>query len=120
MAIKVPTAGTVKNATIRDMQTLGVYKQEFNRLITVYAELVSAYLELLKDFEESGKPYEVPTGAGGSKKSPVVATLEVMRKDILAYSDRLCLNPKSIYKDIESPPKKETSKLEAVLAQLGD
>ncbi len=119
MAIIVPSVGTVKNATIKDMKALGVYKQEFNRLITVYAELVSAYLELLNDFEESGKPYSVPTGAGGSKKSPVVATLEVMRKDILAYSDRLCLNPKSIFKDIE-PPEKETSKLEAVLAQLGD
>ena len=53
---------------------------------------------------------------GGAKKAPIVATLESLRKDILAYSDRLCLNPKSL----ENVTAEKTSKstLARVLSKL--
>ena len=96
MATKIATKDTIKRATIADMNKLGVYKPQYNRIIDIYSEIVCQYLILTKEFEEGGYEYEVETMQGGSKKSPIVATIENLRKDILAYSDRLCLNPKAL------------------------
>lgn len=113
---KVPTQESIKRKTIRDMKELGVHKPQFNRLIDIYAGLVHQYLIVLKEFEASGYVYEVETAAGGFKKSPIVATLENLRKDILQYSDRLCLNPKSFETiTVETGSK---SKLASVLSAL--
>lgn len=54
------------------------------------------------------------------KKSPVVATLESLRKDILAYSDRLCLNPKSFDSLGQSTKPPPRSRLEEVLEAVRD
>lgn len=105
---KIPSRETIKRATIADMKALGVHRPEYNRLVTIYADLVYQYQEALQNFEESGRLYETETAAGGSKKSAIVSTLESLRKDILAYSDRLCLNPRSIGQvksDKEKPSK---------------
>jgi phage terminase small subunit len=91
-----PTKETVKRATITDMKKLGTYKPEYNRLISIYAELVEQYGILTEKFVAGDYKVEVVTMQGGAKKAPIVATLEALRKDILAYSDRLCLNPKSL------------------------
>lgn len=96
MARAAPTKETIKRRTIDDMKALKVHKPQYNRLIDIYAELVHQYARLTIEFEEGGYQYEVSTDQGGSKKSPIVATLETLRKDILAYSDRLCLNPKAL------------------------
>ncbi|HWL11852.1 MAG TPA: P27 family phage terminase small subunit [Ureibacillus sp.] len=101
MAKKATTKETLAKNTIRDMQNLGTYKPEYDPLIDVYADILSQYLRANKEFEESGYQYETETAAGGTKKSAIVATLENLRKDLLAYSDRLCLNPKSL--NIEPP-----------------
>lgn len=93
---KVPTKETIKRRTITDMKELGVHKPQYNRLIDVYSELVFQYIKLNEEFEDGGYQYESYTAAGGAKKAPIVATLESLRKDILQYSDRLCLNPKSM------------------------
>ena len=114
---KVPTQESIKRKTIRDMKELGVHKPQFNRLIDIYAGLVHQYLIALKEFEASGYVYEVETAAGGSKKSPIVTTLETLRKDILQYSDRLCLNPKSL--ETVTTESANKSKLASVLSELG-
>ncbi|CAM3744310.1 P27 family phage terminase small subunit [Cohnella lubricantis] len=93
---KAPSKETIKRATIADMKAIGTHKPQYNRLIDIYAELVHQYSRLTIEFEESGYQYEVATDQGGAKKSPILASLETLRKDILAYSDRLCLNPKSL------------------------
>lgn len=113
---KLPTKETIKRRTIEDMKKLGVHKPQYNRLIDIYAELVFQYLKLNQEFEESGYEYETYTAAGGAKKSPIVASLETLRKDILAYSDRLCLNPKSI--EAVTVEKKKQSSLASVLSGL--
>lgn len=82
--------------TVTDMKSLGVYKPEYDPLIKVYAELVVQYNSITERFVNGGMRYQVSTADGGAKKAPIVATLESLRKDILAYSDRLCLNPKSL------------------------
>lgn len=78
------------------MKNLGIHKREFNRLIDIYAETVHQYLRAVADFEESNFQYETETAAGNPKKSGVVSAMETLRKDILQYSDRLCLNPRSL------------------------
>lgn len=104
MARKATTKDTIAKNTIRDMKKLGVYKPEYNPLIDVYADMMSQYIKANQEFVKGGYRYETTTAAGNPKKSGIVATLENLRKDILAYSDRLCLNPKSM--NIEPPSKK--------------
>lgn len=117
MAKLATTKETISKHTTRDMKILGVYKAQYNPLINVYADLMSQYLRATKEFEESGFQYETETAAGGSKKSGIVATLESLRKDILAYSDRLCINPKS--NNIEPSKPREQSILEEYLNPKG-
>lgn len=92
----VTTKETIKKATIKDMKTLGIHKPQYNRLIDIYAETVHQYLRAVSDFEESNYQYETETAAGNPKKSGIVSAMETLRKDILQYSDRLCLNPRSL------------------------
>lgn len=113
---RIASKETVKRATIADMKKLGVYKPEYNRLIDIYAELVAQYDKLNQDFIDGGYKYRVYTDQGSEKKSPIVATLETLRKDILAYSDRLCLNPKSL--ETVTTEKGQKSALAAALKSL--
>ena len=113
---KVPTKETIKRRTIADMKKLGVHKPQYNRLIDIYSELVYQFLKLNNKFEEGGYQYEVSTDKGGTKKAPIVATLETLRKDVLAYSDRLCLNPKSL--ENVTAESNNKSKLASVLSKL--
>lgn len=87
---------SAKALTIRSMKKLGVYKKEYDKIIDIYAELMEQYEILSQQFEENGRKCISATADGGEKKSPLVATLENLRKDILQYSDRLMLNPKAI------------------------
>src|SRR5690625_2640596 len=118
MARAAPSKETIKRRTINDMKNLGVHKPQYNRLIDIYSELVHQHIRLTTEFEASGYQYDVSTDQGGSKKSPIVATLENLRKDILSYSDRLCLNPKSL--ENVTAEKATKSKLASVLSDLGD
>ncbi|MFH5187663.1 P27 family phage terminase small subunit [Paenibacillus sp. TAB 01] len=103
----------VKRATIRDMKALKIYKKQYDRIIDIYADLVAQYNRLNEEFADGGYQVESETAQGGSKKSPMVATLETLRKDILAYSDRLCLNPKSL--ETVTIEKNEASKLSSLM-----
>lgn len=111
---KLPTKETIKRRTITDMKELGVHKPQYNRMIDIYSELVHQYLILTQKFEEDDYQFESYTAAGGAKKSPIVATLESLRKDILAYSDRLCLNPKSVETVTTDTGKKKSALAEAL------
>ncbi|MNH78583.1 Phage terminase, small subunit [compost metagenome] len=117
--MSVPTKETIKRRTIADMKELGVYKTQYGRIIDLYSELVFQFLILNKKFEEEGYQYESFTAAGGAKKSPIVATLESLRKDILAYSNQLCLNPKSL-ESVTVEQKAGGSLLAAALASMND
>ena len=116
MMSQATTKETIKRKTISDMKALGIHKSQYNRIIDIYSELVFQYISLSEDFEKSGYQYEVGTDQGGTKKSPIVATLETLRKDILAYSDRLCLNPKSL--ESVTVDKGNKSTLASVLSKL--
>ncbi|MFV0527752.1 MAG: P27 family phage terminase small subunit [Lachnospiraceae bacterium] len=86
----------------KDMQKLGTYKVEFMPLIDIYSELLHRHACLMKKWETEDFEYEESTAAGGTKKATIVLTIETLRKDILAYSDRLQLNPKSLNSEPQS------------------
>lgn len=110
---RLPSKETIKRATIKDMKALGVHKQEYNRIIDIYSDLVYQYNEAMQAFELSGRQYETETAAGGTKKSATAASLEILRKDIIAYSDRLGLTPKA-YESITAEVKKVSSLAQAL------
>lgn len=79
------------------MESLGVYKKEFDPVISIYCELMEQYQKLTEKYENSGYEFSETT-ASGSKKAPIVTTLESLRKDILAYSSQLGLTPAGLKK----------------------
>lgn len=91
----IPQKDTIKRRTISYMKELGTYKKQYNQLIDVYADLLLQYYILTKKFEESGYEVMVQTEKSDGKKSPILASLENLRKDIGTYSDRLMLNAKA-------------------------
>ena len=87
---------TIKKNTIESMKKLGTYKREYDPVIDIYSELSEQYNRLTSQFKESHyRDFEVSTAYGGSKKSPLVSTLESLRKDILQYASALGLTPKA-------------------------
>ena len=102
----------------RRMERLGTYKEEYEGAIEILARLQRQYDALDKKFEEDGYPFEVET-AQGTKKAPIVTTLESLRKDILSYMSALGLTPHGA-KRLELPDEKpkDTDPLTAALASL--
>lgn len=107
---------TIRANTISDMKKLGVYKPEYEPIICIYCELREQYELYTKQLKEKEYKCDEWTAAGGTKKSALIATLENLRKDILQYSDRLCLNPKA--NSNADIPKQGKSKLAEVLGKL--
>ncbi len=104
------------------MRALNIYKPEFNITISIYAGLVEQYQMLEKEFKKSKFTVVEKTGySDNTKKSPMVGTLESLRKDILAYSNALGLTPSGLKKlnDEMNKDKKQVSKLEMALNAFG-
>lgn len=117
MSRRVTTKETIKRRTIRDMKDLGIHKPQYNRIIDIYAGLVHQYLRANVEFEEGGYIYTEETASGNPKKSSIVSTMENLRKDILQYSDRLGLTPKS-FEALKAEAEQERSTLADVLSKL--
>lgn len=81
------------------MKELGVYKQEYRKIIKIFVGMLHQYEVFEEQFEESEykieESYTNKAGATNMRKVPLYTAMESLRKDIAAYSDRLCLNPKS-------------------------
>lgn len=78
------------------MEALGTYRPEFDTVIQVYVDLLEQYRVIQDRLVSTRYTMQTKSAQGGFKRSPVVAAHEAVRKDILAYSDRLCLNPKAL------------------------
>ena len=111
----------IEKRTKKNMQTLEIYKPEFDTTISIYASLIEQYQALEKEFKANEYKVEEKTGANNSKRSPMIATLESLRKDILSYSNALGLTPSGLRKinDEMKAPKKQASKLEMALNAFG-
>lgn len=100
---RMPDRESVKRRTINYMRELGTYKTQYNQVIEVYADMIYQYNILSAEFQKSGFATMVETERSGGKKSPILTTLENLRKDIGTYSDRLMLNAKTYNAEIEQP-----------------
>lgn len=78
---------------VTDMKILGVYREEFNPIIYIYLDILDQYDRAQAEFEKDGRM--LIDCRSGQKKNPLLVTLEGLKKEIITYSDRLCLNPKS-------------------------
>lgn len=108
MVRKIPQRQTIKDRTVRYMKQLGTYKTQYNQIIEVYADMIYQYNVLSRDFEESGYQVVINTEKSGGKKSPILASIEALRKDIGTYSDRLMLNAKTYNDEIEQPQQEKS------------
>ena len=113
-----PTKEIIFNKTKVDMTALGTYKAEFDAVIDIYSGIMAEYYLKLQEYEDGGRVSEMPTRDGSMKKSPIVTTLEALRKDVLSYSDRLCLNPKSLSNS--DVPKEKGSKLDGIFGEINE
>lgn len=86
-----------ETAIKKRMETLGVYKPQFDAVITRYVLLTEEYDALHKKYIDEGMRFEVET-VSGTKKAPIVTTLESLRKDILTLEDALGLTPRGLLK----------------------
>ncbi len=104
----------------KSMNGLGTYKAEYEPAIRILAGMQKQYDMLLKQFEEGGFQYSEQT-ENGSKKAPIITTLESLRKDILSYMNALGLVPRVAgqMKDVPKKEEKKKSNLAAALEQLG-
>lgn len=81
----------------KGMKALGVYKKEFEPVIQIYAQLQEQYDIYTESLEAADYQYSERTQTG-TKKHPLITTLESLRKDILAYASQLCLTPQGLRK----------------------
>ena len=98
------------------MEGLGTYRREFDPVIKIYVGLVGQYTDTLERITKTGQ-LQTKSAQGGFKKSPVVTAAENLRRDILQYSDRPCLNPKAFSLAGLPSPKPESS-LAHILKEL--
>ncbi|MER1998888.1 MAG: P27 family phage terminase small subunit [Lysinibacillus sp.] len=130
---RVPTKKKLKDDVVAKMKHLGVYSDNYDHTIDTYVGMLRQYLTFEKQFEESGyqitDQYTNKAGATNDRKTPIYTAMESLRKDLKAYSDVLCLNPKA-YERVKKPdvpvrkedtkpqPKKNESKLVSILGGL--
>lgn len=81
-----------KTRVVKAMKAMGTYRKEYDLPIGTLAGLLEQYERLNQMYMDEGMPYYDNTQAG-KKKSPIVTTLESLRKDILAYETALGLTP---------------------------
>lgn len=115
---KIPTEETIYKDTIAQMKQLKTYNYAFNRLVRIYAGMVRQYYEALQVWEEEGSPISTPSASNSTKKHPALDQIEKLRKDILAYSTQLMLNPKS-QKEQEGKVKEDASPFARFMSQSG-
>lgn len=111
---------TIERNVINQMKNLGTYKPEYRKMIKIFVGMVHQYEVFEKQFEESGykitEEYTNKAGATNMRKVPLYTAMESLRKDIASYSDRLCLNPKSL--ESVTIEKEGKSTLASVLSKL--
>lgn len=100
---------TIIDRTVKYMKDLGTYKVQYKQAIEIYADMMYQYNFLSREFERSGFKVIVDTERSGGKKSPILVSLENLRKDIGTYSDKLMLNAKSYNADIEKPQEEKSA-----------
>lgn len=90
-------AAVSKKKIIVSMEHLGIYKPEFDESIERYVALQKEYKQIYKQYVADDYQCTVDT-ASGIKKSPIVTTLESLRRDLLQLEESLGLTPRGLLK----------------------
>lgn len=90
-------AAVTKRKIISSLENLGTYKKEFDESIDRYVALQKEYKQIYKQYVADGYQCTVETSAG-VKKSPIVTTLESLRRDLLQLEESLGLTPRGLLK----------------------
>ncbi len=99
------TAKSIKSKVAKQMKGLGTYRKEFEMIIDIFAGMLYQYQKLAQDYADMGYPvtdtYVNKAGAENERKVPILTAMEILRKDILSYSNQLMMNPKSLGEVVE-------------------
>lgn len=102
---KPVTAKSIKSKVIKQMKELGTYRKEFDMIIDIFSGMLFQYQKLAQDYADMGYPvtdvYVNKVGAENERKVPILTAMEILRKDILSYSNQLMMNPKSLGEVVE-------------------
>ncbi len=115
----IPQRQTIIDRTVRYMKELGTYKVQYKQVIEIYADMIYQYNFLSREFEKSGFSVTAQTERSGGKKSPILVSLENLRKDIGTYSDKLMLNAKTYNAEIEKPEEQKSAFAELMERRKG-
>lgn len=113
----IPQRQTIIDRTVRYMKELGTYRTQYKQIIEIYADMMYQYNYLSREFERSNFAVSVDTERSGGKKSPILVSLENLRKDIGTYSDKLMLNAKTYNAEIEKPQEEKSAFAEILSRQ---
>lgn len=113
----IPQRQTIIDRTVRYMKELGTYRTQYKQIIEIYADMMYQYNYLSREFERSNFAVSVDTERSGGKKSPILVSLENLRKDIRTYSDKLMLNAKTYNAEIEKPQEEKSAFAEILSRQ---
>ena len=88
------------NETVKNMESLGVYKPEFRDTIQRYAELSLDYERTKQEWIAGGckitEAYTNKAGATNERKTALYQVLENLRKELLDMEGVLGLTPKGL------------------------
>ena len=104
----------------RHMKSLDIYRKEYEPAILTLADISRQYDVLTKQFADGGYQFAELTETG-SKKAPIVTTLESLRKDKLSYMNALGLTPRGAVQTDNAPQKgaKKQSTIASAFEKLG-
>ncbi len=105
--------------TAEKMKKLGTYMPEFDDEIRRYAAFQAEY-ELLSPAVKGPQDITTTSAAGTEKTSPIVRTLENLRKDIMLEEDKLLLTAREYYKLFppEGTGDEKAEKLQSILEMI--
>ena len=117
------TEGQYYNDIVKKMQSLNLYRDEYEHAIKGLSRALSDQEKTLTLFDKSGGQIMIKhtnkAGATNAVKNPFYLALETLRKDVLDYSRELGLTPAALKRINESAVKqKKTSSLANALKEL--
>ncbi len=86
--------GKIVREVRKNLEAKGLYSVEYEPAIARYADMQLEYDHLTALYVSDDYPYEVETQTG-TKKAPIVTTLESLRQMMLAYENALGLTPRA-------------------------
>ena len=124
-APKIKTKITkLKNQTVKNMEAIGTYRQEFDATIQRYAELRIQYELLTGKWYDEGceitEEYTNKSGAKNRRKTALYLSIETMRKELVDLENIFGLTPKGL-KGIRTKglEEKKESALDKLLTEDG-